>query len=73
METLEHFRIYKPKPSTMSTRDVDGYNSIDLEALGAKIEYVDMFPDEHRGKPWKYRPSSGLISISRSYRGRKVS
>ena len=45
METLEHFRICKHKPSFMTTRDdiyerrdAYGYNSIDLRELGAKIE-----------------------------------
>jgi len=40
METLEHFRICK---SNSSARDAYGYSSINLEALGAKIEFVDMF------------------------------
>jgi hypothetical protein len=47
METLEHFRICKPKPSARDNfyerRDAYRYSSIDLEALGAKIEGVNLF------------------------------
>ena len=59
METLEHFRLYKPHPVSMNQRDGDlkdsglySYEAIDWEELGAEITPLPFLIDLAHKKDW---------------------